>query len=227
MLAGTLCYVVGLVTTSVSKEFYQFMLAQSILVGLGVGLLCVLLRSLSFNFANQSHRFYPCLSALSTHFDRYKSTALGIALAGSGLGGVMYPLALKALFSRVGFGWGVRVVALMSLVCCMVGVLTVTPKACIPASGSEASESTEKVEEPIIEKTSGGVWSRALKDQKFMLIIIGSIFISLGAWTAFSIRSWCSQSLQGFIFLIFILSILHKTPYRALGNSGHTTTFSQ
>jgi hypothetical protein len=39
-----------------------------------------------WNYINPMTRFYPSLSAISTHFCKYRSTALGIALAGSGVG---------------------------------------------------------------------------------------------------------------------------------------------
>lgn len=32
-------------------------------------------------------RFYPSLAAISTHFQRYRATAVGVAMSGSGLGG--------------------------------------------------------------------------------------------------------------------------------------------
>ena len=41
MIAGTLCGLISTLTTSVCKEYYQFILSQGILFGLGVGLLYV------------------------------------------------------------------------------------------------------------------------------------------------------------------------------------------
>ena len=41
MTAGTLCCVISMITTSVCKEYYQYILSQGILFGLGVGLLYV------------------------------------------------------------------------------------------------------------------------------------------------------------------------------------------
>lgn len=39
MAAGSLLYILSLVLTSISTQFYQYILAQGILFGLGVGLL--------------------------------------------------------------------------------------------------------------------------------------------------------------------------------------------
>lgn len=99
MIVGTLMLVLGTMMTSISTEYYQYILAQGILVGLGIGTVYV-----SFFLAREGRgvrivsisseylscvylsRFYPSLAAISTHFDKYKSTALGIAIAGSGVG---------------------------------------------------------------------------------------------------------------------------------------------
>ena len=41
MIAGTLCCLTSSMTTSVSTEYYQYILSQGVLFGLGVGLLYV------------------------------------------------------------------------------------------------------------------------------------------------------------------------------------------
>ena len=45
MIAGTLCGLISTLTTSVCKKYYQFILSQGVLFGLGVGLLYVKLGS--------------------------------------------------------------------------------------------------------------------------------------------------------------------------------------
>lgn len=95
----------------------------------------------------------------------------------------MYPLLLKELFGKVGFGWGVRIIALMCAVCCGIGFLTVTKKLPPPPpqdGGSEVSSKSEKPEEGRAEAARGSVLTRALKDRTFVLVVIGSVFISFG-----------------------------------------------
>lgn len=145
MIPGTLVLVVSIMITSICQEYYQYVLAQGVLFGLGVGML-----------------FYPSLSAISTYFKKYRATATGIALAGSGVGGVVYPIMLQRLFLMVGFGWGVRIagficLALCSLACCMV------------SSRLECRRSTHP-------------WfdMQHFKDDKYLLVIIGSMIISIG-----------------------------------------------
>ena len=89
MIVGTLILVFGTMMTSISTEYYQYILAQGILVGTGIGALYVSAPSSPIQACSPAppwFRFYPSLSAISTHFNKYRSTALGIAIAGSGVG---------------------------------------------------------------------------------------------------------------------------------------------
>ncbi|KAG6826958.1 hypothetical protein H0H92_013771 [Tricholoma furcatifolium] len=91
MLSGTIIYVFSIMMTSVSTKLYQYLLAQGALFGLGVGLL-----------------FYPSLASVSTYFTKYRATALGIAAAGSSIGGYdsfnpMCPVDISATIQAVSF----------------------------------------------------------------------------------------------------------------------------
>ncbi|KAF5374180.1 hypothetical protein D9615_008864 [Tricholomella constricta] len=97
LVSGSIIYIFSIMMTSLSSHYYQYILAQGILFGLGVGLL-----------------FYPSLASISTYFSRYRATALGVAAAGTSIGGVVYPIMLQRLFALVGFGWGVRISGLIS-----------------------------------------------------------------------------------------------------------------
>ncbi|KAF7339052.1 MFS general substrate transporter [Mycena venus] len=109
MILGSILYVFSIMMTSISTQYYQYLLAHGVLFGLGVGML-----------------FYPSLSSVSTYFCKYRATALGIVASGSSFGGVMYPIMLHRLFQLVGFGWGVRISGLLSGVLCCIAIATVT-----------------------------------------------------------------------------------------------------
>ncbi|KAH1497207.1 hypothetical protein KXV92_009396 [Aspergillus fumigatus] len=86
--------------TSLCRKYYQAILAQGILGGLSTGFI-----------------FTPSLAAIGHYFQKKRGLAMGICAAGSSLGGLLFPIALKhALYSRrLGFGWGVRVVGFVVL----------------------------------------------------------------------------------------------------------------
>ncbi|KZT05139.1 MFS general substrate transporter [Laetiporus sulphureus 93-53] len=80
-------------------HYYELILAQGIGIGLGAGCLLV-----------------PALSAQSHHWRRRRSFAMGLVLTGSSVGGIIYPIMLNQLFNNgVGFAWGVRAAAFMTL----------------------------------------------------------------------------------------------------------------
>ena len=86
--------------TSICKEYYQFILAQGALGGLSSGFL-----------------FTPATSVISHYFMKKRGAALGLAVVGSSIGGVVFPLLLKNAFASktLGFGWGVRIAGLGNL----------------------------------------------------------------------------------------------------------------
>lgn len=80
--------------TSLCKEYWQFMLAQGVLTGLADGLL-----------------MFPAIAALPQYFNKKRGAAMGIAIAGSSVGGVIFPIALGKMLneSNLGFGWSIRI----------------------------------------------------------------------------------------------------------------------
>lgn len=53
----------------------------------------------------------PCMGAIGHYFNKKRGAAMGLAISGSSLGGVMFPLALgKMLFNpKLSFGWSIRI----------------------------------------------------------------------------------------------------------------------
>ncbi|PPQ80776.1 hypothetical protein CVT25_001913 [Psilocybe cyanescens] len=149
MVAGTICYSVSMMLMSICTQYYQYVLCQGILLGLGVGLV-----------------FYPSLASISTHFMKYRATAIGVAIAGSSVGGVVYPIMLQGLFERVGFGWGARISGLVSGVGCVVATLMVS------------SLSAQKKPGPYFD-------IKTIADASFLLLAIGSCFVALGLFIPF------------------------------------------
>ena len=84
--------------TSLSSQYYQFILAQGLLASLG--------SSAAFNGA---------MSSVISWFFRRRAAALGIMVSGSSVGGVVLPIMLDRLTARVGFPWAMRAVAFLFL----------------------------------------------------------------------------------------------------------------
>jgi MFS family permease len=86
--------------TSICKEWYQFFLAQGILDGICMGLTMA-----------------PCMAATGQYFNKNRGAALGLAVAGSSVGGVVFPIALSKMLAneKLGFGWSVRICGFLML----------------------------------------------------------------------------------------------------------------
>lgn len=83
----------------ICTAYWHFLVVFGIVGGLGTSLV-----------------FTPAVAAVGHWFLRKRGQCTGLAAAGGSLGGIVYPLTLKALFPQVGFAWSCRVVALINLV---------------------------------------------------------------------------------------------------------------
>ncbi|RAO69110.1 uncharacterized protein BHQ10_005122 [Talaromyces amestolkiae] len=98
LFAGSVAHVFGLMMTSLCKDYYQFFLSQSVVSGIGASFI-----------------FTPALSAPQTYFRKRRGVAAGLSVAGSSLGGVIFPLMVQHLLPQVGFGWTMRICAFLIL----------------------------------------------------------------------------------------------------------------
>lgn len=108
LLIGTFFHVFGLMMTSLSKQYYQILLAQGVCSSLGA-----------------SAVFYSAMSSVGTWFFKNRAAAFGIMASGSSLGGVIFPIMVSKLIPRVGFPWTMRACAFMILGMLVVANLTV------------------------------------------------------------------------------------------------------
>lgn len=105
IITGSTTVVFGFMMLSLCKTYYQALLAQGFVVGIGAGCL-----------------FVPSVAVLPTYFSTRLGLAVGIASSGSSLGGVIYPIVLYRLISRIGFPWSVRVLGFLALATLLIPV---------------------------------------------------------------------------------------------------------
>jgi MFS family permease len=98
LLGGTVLHVFGLMMTSLSSQYYQIFLAQSVASGIGTSAI-----------------FYSGVSCVPTWFFKKRATALGIVASGASLGGVIFPIMVTKLIPQIGFAWTIRSVAFVIL----------------------------------------------------------------------------------------------------------------
>ena len=124
------------------------MLVQGVLTGIAIGLL-----------------MFPAMAAVSQYFDKKRATALGLALSGSSIGGIVVPIALSKMLngSSLGFGWTVRVIGLAMLP--LLAFSCVTVKSRLPP------------------RTTTFFIGAAFKEANFILLIVSVFFMCLGMFT--------------------------------------------
>ncbi|KAK9371160.1 monocarboxylate permease-like protein [Lipomyces kononenkoae] len=106
---GGLMHVFGLMMTSLSSQYYQFMLSQSVCSGIGTSLI-----------------FMPAMTSPMTYFKKRRALAGGLTVAGSSLGGVVFPLMVNHLLPKIHFAWTMRICSFLILGLWAISVLTIS-----------------------------------------------------------------------------------------------------
>lgn len=98
-LLGTGIMALALLLASFANHVWQLYLTQGVLFGIGASLV-----------------YYPAIGAPSHWFDAKRGLALGLAVSGTGLGGLALAPATQALVDTVGVKWALRVLAIVNVV---------------------------------------------------------------------------------------------------------------
>lgn len=105
-IIGSILFVGGLVATANCANVWQFILSFSIVVGLGAGILIT-----------------PLVGCVATWFLKKRGIATCIATIGGSVGGVIFPIMLRKLYTEVGFEWAIRIFALLCASCLCVSTV--------------------------------------------------------------------------------------------------------
>ncbi|KAF2486748.1 major facilitator superfamily domain-containing protein [Neohortaea acidophila] len=98
LVTGTFGIVFGHMMLSLTHKYWETLLAQGFVIGLGASCL-----------------FIPAVAILPTYFSSKIGLALGLAASGSSMGGIIYPIMFYKLIDQVGFGWSVRILGFTTL----------------------------------------------------------------------------------------------------------------
>jgi MFS family permease len=110
-ITGSALFVGGVMIVSVSSKYYQFFLALGLCIGIGIGMLMT-----------------PLIAIIGHWFNYKRGTAIGAATVGGSLGGVIFPLILRALYASVGFAWAIRVVGFLSFAVLALALVLIKPR---------------------------------------------------------------------------------------------------
>ncbi|KKK14093.1 hypothetical protein P175DRAFT_0428954 [Aspergillus ochraceoroseus IBT 24754] len=169
LLVGSFGTVFSIMMTSICHKFYQFLLAQGVLLGVSMSLLVV-----------------PMLGLVGQYIKVRRAVAMGIVISGSSLGGVLWPIIINELLNNrtVGFGWTMRIVGFI-----MIPLLAISCLFCRPPlpAGHNGAPSPDSGESPVsleTKKRSGPDFS-ILKRAPLQLACLAFFIIYFGMFSPF------------------------------------------
>jgi MFS family permease len=111
IILGIAIQIVGIFTMSVAKNYWQLLMTQGICTGIGGGIF-----------------FVPIMSLCSTYFAKRRGMAIGIVTSGNSVGGIIYPIVVRELLGKVGFGWTVRVLGFINIISLAIVIAFMKPR---------------------------------------------------------------------------------------------------
>lgn len=106
MYLGSVFSVIGIFTLAESRRVYQFVLSFGVLFGTGSGILMTCL-----------------ISSTATWFKDKRANANSMASIGGSIGGIVFPVMLRKLYSELGFQWAIRILGFIITFCLTVSIL--------------------------------------------------------------------------------------------------------
>ncbi|EQB54032.1 hypothetical protein CGLO_06183 [Colletotrichum gloeosporioides Cg-14] len=138
-------YLFAIMMTSLCTKYWQFMLAQGILHGTASGIL-----------------MFSAMASTPQYFRKRRGVAMGLAMTGSSIGAIIYPIVLSKLLndSSLGFGWSVRITGFIMVPALLFASLTV--KARLPP------------------RSTSLLLPAAFKDKLYVTLVASMFFLFIG-----------------------------------------------
>ncbi|CEJ94781.1 hypothetical protein VHEMI10293 [[Torrubiella] hemipterigena] len=158
LVTGSFLIVFGHMMLSLVTTYWQAVLAQGVCIGLGSGLIYV-----------------PAVAILPTYFSTRLGLAVGLAAAGSSIGGIIYPIVFYKLIASIGFGWSVRVVGFIALATLAIPIMVMKMRVKPPKARALFDKS-------------------ALTDWPFLLFTLATLIGFMGLYTMFFYLSYYAEA---------------------------------
>jgi MFS family permease len=185
MYPAVVSYIFSVMMTSISTKLWHFILGQGILGGFSMGMI-----------------LGPAMGATGQYFKKRRAAALGMTVAGSSVGGVIFPIALSKMLANpnLTFGWTVRILGFIMVACLTVTCLTV--KARLPPRKGQF------------------LLPAAFKELPYVTLIGAMFFAVLGLFTPFFyLPSYAAQHGMSVQLSSYLAAILNGASFfgRAVG----------
>ncbi|KAF2724382.1 MFS monocarboxylate transporter-like protein [Polychaeton citri CBS 116435] len=111
IITGCALQILGIFTTSAVSGYWQLLLSQGLVQGLGNGML-----------------FTPLVTLVSIYFNKNRPFALGVAACGAPVGGVIFTMIARQLRDQLSYPWIIRVTGFVVLFDSAIILLLARPK---------------------------------------------------------------------------------------------------
>lgn len=188
---GSVGMVLAIMMASLCHEFYQFLLAQGILLGISMSLLT-----------------WPMVALVGKYVIKKRAAAMGVVIGGSSLGGVIWPIIIDRLLKKpgIGFPWTMRIVGFI-----MIPLLAFPCLVCrLPPTSPAKNENTSETASPVPEKTVDRKTEvlELLHKPSLQLLCLAMFFIYFGMFapffytTSFAVEKGFSTSMAFYVVSI-------------------------
>ena len=133
---GSVGMVFCIMMISLCHSFWQFLLAQGVLLGISMAL-----------------STWPMVALVGQYFKRSRAAATGIVVAGSSLGGIVWPIVIDRLLNNtsLGFAWTMRILGFAMIPLLVFSCAAAKSPQTTPASLETGPTSPDEHEKAIVE----------------------------------------------------------------------------
>ncbi|KAJ5701215.1 hypothetical protein N7488_008763 [Penicillium malachiteum] len=173
---GSVGTVFGVMMISLCTKLYQFILAQGFLLGISMSLVT-----------------WPAIGLVGQYIKKKSAAAMGIVIAGSSFGGIIWPIAIKQLLYKpnIGFGWTMRIVGFIMIPLLLFSCIFCKPPPKAPVVIEEASKiengsvvnATDPVPEKVVDRKAEVI--ALYKQPSMQLLCLAVFFIYFGMFAPF------------------------------------------
>lgn len=156
MIVGTALMFLGLMATANCTTVWQFILAFSVASGLACALMLA-----------------PLVGVVPQYFEKRMGLASAITSMGGSVGGTVFPVMLRRLYTKLGFVWAMRIFAFLNLGLLIIACLLVTARIQPVVSDSYKQKSMAgKLADCLVKSLD----FRAFYELQFCLVTVATLF---------------------------------------------------
>ncbi|KAI4722990.1 MFS monocarboxylate transporter [Aureobasidium sp. EXF-10727] len=189
LIVGSIGALFAIFMVSLCQEYYQVFLTQALVFGVSSAFLVT-----------------PSLSTLTKYFHKNRALGMGIVVAGSSTGGVIWPIVLDQFLNHtnLGFGWTIRVIGFIMLPLLAVSCLLVRAPVVSSSPDQKHQVPTAKP------KTDLGI----IKNPAFILCCAGMAVANFGMFSPFFyVSSYATSLHMSTSFSFYLLSIVNAASF--------------